>query len=182
MRRTLSVFSIFLSLFILILTSYPLPTQTLTWSSLPPESFHYSLTWPTAVRAGEPRATVLHIQSSSAFPPGTVFQARLEFPGLQTIPGGAVSVPSGESDDIAIRWKVLPVVPGRQSGTLWLYSSAADGSRQLLFSRSLQIRLIYPGRISFLAIRWIAAGLFIPGAIYLSLSCIRKFHRAAQPR
>lgn len=163
-----------IGLVLIVLTSWPLPAQTIEWSSTSDAaSYTFTLDWPALVRIGENHQAELTVTRKGSFSNDSIFsevlESRLEFNNLQVDPSGMVTQPLGSTGMNEFRWSIKVWQAGQYSGTLWIYTASLEdaGVHRALTARSLEIRSVGPGRSIVLILRWTGVLLVLLGALFV---------------
>jgi hypothetical protein len=115
------------------------------------------LVWPEGLQAGAGGSILLEIEARSLEPAQPAdslsaavlpvqLEARLELPGVDTVPKGIIRQALPESQATKFTWHVRANRDGHYLGTLWLHSLVASGAipgnleRRLVAALPLQIR------------------------------------------
>jgi len=136
---------------LLLLTSWPLPTNRYEWEVKSPvdtgADFAFALDWPAWMRPGEAGTAILTVKASNKDQSGriapVIIETRLEFAGVKIEPGSIISQPLGSTTSLQFRWRITALAPASQAGTLWIYAIVDTPGREpetvALAARSLEV-------------------------------------------
>jgi len=172
-RRIFPPFFVLLGFVLFTLSSYPLPSDDITWQGsliAPSENTYlFNLDWPAAIRATEPRGVRLRVQTPQGLPEGSVLIARLEFNSAMVSPSGEIIQPVSASGSNEFQWSLAPLAAGKHDGTLWVYSddSLANpaAQRQAIISRPVEFQAIFLGPLPVVWLRRMGISLLAMGAL-----------------
>lgn len=165
-----------MALFLIVVTSLPLPTDTIEWNASDGSSqYTFILEWPSALRVGEARQIVLKVirddQNVPVQDTSMALEARLEFAGAQFSPNGSIIQSVGSSKSNLFHWSITAGQAGNSTGTLWVYSIIPGGGtheeRVVLTARPLEIRSIGYGLALIYLLRWMGVLLLAAAAFLL---------------
>lgn len=164
-----------IGLFLIVVTSWPMPSDTTEWNiSNNSTQYTFILEWPSALRVGETRPTVLKVTRDGQNLPDmdapSALEARLEFAGVQFSPNGSIVQSVGSSNTNLFHWSIAAGQAGNSTGTLWVYSiipgSGANEERVPLTARPLEIRSIGHRLAPIHLLRWIGV-LLLAAPVFL---------------
>ncbi len=162
---------------LLVLTSWPLPTNRFEWTAADKtRRYTFILDWPAAVRVGENRQAVLTVSPNflpdAAAESAKVLETRLEFANVQIDPNGSIRQPVSSSS-LAFHWSIGSLQAGTPEGTLWIYTvmPGDDGGEMqtALTARPLEFRsfghsLLPLGLFRAAGLIFVAVGLLLLGS------------------
>src|SRR5574340_230315 len=173
-RKTAALALFALGLGLVLLTSWPLPSQSVQWTAAAETAaYTISLDWPLLVRVGEKHAAVLVVEQAATPTADSVspklLETRLEFNHLRIDPSAKVTQPLGSAGVNEFRWSIIAGQAGMSSGTLWIYAASPDETAmpQALAARTLELRAVGPGRTALLSLRWLGVALMALGGFLL---------------
>jgi hypothetical protein len=101
--------------------------------------------------------------------------SKLEMDNLKVTPYGEGKVSINTSNPVVLNWQIQPTIASAFSGTLWLFFETANGTRDLILAKPVELKTTTLFGLSLRTIRMVSIIGLIVGFVYLF---IKKFKKA----
>jgi hypothetical protein len=116
-------------------------SEKISFSSPEGVTGNLQLTQSEQIRVGEKNYIQLEITMNDAqnINSKLTFFSKLEMGNLVVTPKGEGKVSIDPSKNVGLNWQLAPYEAGKYSGTLWLFLESANGTRNLILAKPIEL-------------------------------------------